>query len=114
VVGEVLRRGVPGQEIGLLTLDHLERPARLGVVLPDDEPVVPRALDPAADAFLQHAEVDDTADRVEVVGRGGDERDEVVPVQVAALPFVPEHTVTCCELDATGGRDHDRSWMLSR
>src|SRR5262245_47941437 len=114
MVGDVLRRGICPQEVGLLPLDELEGPAWLCVVAPHDEAVVPRVLDPAADALLQHAEVDDAADGVEVIGGRGDERDEVVPVEIATLPLVPEHAVACGELDASSGRDHVRSWMLSR
>ena len=108
VVGEVLRRRVRRQEIGLLPVHQRERARaprrrRCQTTKPWSHS---RSIQPPI-ALLQHAEVDDPADRVEVVGRGGHEGDEVVAVQVAALALVAEHAVPGGELDASGGGDHD-------
>src|SRR4029450_13971710 len=110
MVGEVLGGGVGWQQVGLLARHLGERAARLDVVLPDDEAVIPLALDPAADALLQHTEVDDAPYGVEVFCSCGNEGDEVVAVQMTTFALVAEHAMAGGKMDAAGGRHYAGPW----
>ena len=97
----VLGRGIAGEHEALVSGQVPGKDFRyLLVRLVVHETVIPLFVYPASQPFLEHAEVDDPPDLVQLVGLGVEKDHVVVPVQMGALSLVSQDAVPGAELDA--------------
>ena len=68
--------------------------------------MIPVVINPTADLFFQHTEINYPPDSVKVIRMCRDECDIVMPVDMLAFSFVSEDTMPSAELNTSCAANH--------